>query len=200
MEFYVTLNPDLVPFDRTLRQSVDGLLASYPYNSDDLVIVLCREVATREHFHLYFKDKVKICPPAKSGDKIRSALRRWVRNIFSGEVRFSSRQVEESIRAIAYTIKDGNYLVHNLDWDQFLKAKTVSHPKTKNYKDTMSDFYLSVSGKSPQQLISEVIDIHDQFNLMLDPQRVAKIVRLARVKQKDSSYRRELIDRIFTEL
>lgn len=200
MEFYVTLNPDVQPFNYTLKQSMDKLLQTYTYDSNNLTIVLCREVASREHFHLYFKDSVKTCSAGKAGDATRTALRRWVRGVFSGEVRFSSKQVESSIRAIAYTIKDGNYLCHNLDWGEFLKAKSVSHPKLPKYTDAMSQFYSSVSGKNVRQLISEVIDIHDTYNLMLDPQKVAKIVRLARIKQKDSSYRNELIERIFTEL
>lgn len=192
MEIFVTINPDESPFPKTLNEIKTLLIDDFPYN--DLKFVLCREVAKHEHYHLYIQSSQEY------SDKSRNCIRRYLREIFKGEIRISKRQVENPIRAIAYTIKDGNYITHNIDWWDFVQAKQISKPKAKGYSALISDFYSTVGDKSETKLVNEVIDIFDICNIPIDTFRIAKIVRLSRIKQRDSDYRKRLVDKIIDDI
>lgn len=192
MELFCTINPDESPFPKTLKEIKEEILKEYPY--DEPRFVLCREVAKNEHYHLYLKDeKTNYC------DKTRNAVRRCLREIFKGEIRISKRQVENPIRAIAYTIKDGNYITHGIDWFTFVKAKEESYPKPKKFNSKIIDFYQNASGKHEKGLICEVLTIFEDCNIPIDINRIVKIVRCALCKT-NTNYRQGLIDRILMEL
>lgn len=193
MELFVTINPDECPFPLTLKEIKQKIVDDYPYG--DVRFVLCREVAKHEHYHLYLKDDV-----TQYSDKTRNAVRRFLRELFKGEIRISKRQVENPIAAIAYTIKDGNYITNGIDWWQFIQAKQLSHPKPKGFQGQLSEFYQNVQGKHERGLTCEVITIFDNCNVPIDIHRIAKIVRLAMIKQNDVGYRNGLIDRILNEI
>lgn len=190
MELFITINPDESPFPKTLKQIKDEIHDHLP----DAQFVVCREVAKHEHYHIYYKD-----PNQSYSDKSRNDVRRKLRIIFPGEIRISKRQVEDSIRAIAYTIKDGNYITHAIDWYTWLQAKKTTHPKPKGFSAQLAEFHLNSSGKDDRQLTCEVLKIFEDNNVPIDIYRVAKIVRLA-LSKTNNNYRQGLIDRILCEI
>lgn len=192
MELFCTINPDESPFPMTLKEIKERILKDYPY--DEPRFVLCREVAKNEHYHLYLKDE-----KTEYSDKTRNSVRRFLRELFKGEIRISKRQVENPIKAIAYTIKDGNYITHGIDWWTFIQAREVSHPKPKKFQGKLTDFYQNAMGKTEHGLICEVLTIFEECNIPIDTQRIIKIVRLALCKH-NNNYRLHLIDRIEREL
>lgn len=192
MELFCTINPDESPFPKTLAEIKDLILQEYPY--DEPRFVLCREVAKHEHYHLYIKDE-----RTDYSDKTRNAVRRCLREIFKGEIRISKRQVENPIRAIAYTIKDGNFITHGIDWWTFVQAKNETYPKPKKFQAKLNEFYQNASGKHERGLICEVMTIFEDCNIPIDMNRIVKIVRLALCKT-NMDYRKGLIDRILHEL
>lgn len=192
MELFCTINPDESPFPLTLKEIKDRILSDYPY--DEPRFVLCREVARNEHYHLYLKDE-----KTEYSDKTRNSVRRFLRELFKGEIRISKRQVENPIRAIAYTIKDGNYITHGIDWWSFVQAKEVSHPKPKKFQGKLNEFYTNANGKHEKGLVCEVLTIFEECNIPIDMGRIVKIVRLAMCKH-NNNYRQHLIDRILMEI
>lgn len=192
MEAFVTFIPDEAPYGLTLKEISDNIISIY---NNKAIIVVCREIATNEHYHMYIR--VDGIPWS---DKTRMDLKRRLREFLAGEIRISKRKVEDRIKAIAYTIKDGNYYCHGIDWFEFTKAKEISHPKDKSYNVLIKDFYSNVEGKTEMTLIDEVIDIFDKCNIPICTDRIAKIVRLSIIKKKDASFRNRLKDMIFDKL
>lgn len=192
MELWCTINPDESPFSLRLVDIKQKIIDDYPY--DEPRFVLCREVASREHYHLYIKDeKTEYC------DKTRNAVRRFLRELFKGEIRISKRQVESPIRTIAYAMKDGDYITHGIDWFTFIKAKELSYPKPKKFQGKLNEFYQNCAGKSEQGMACEVLTIFEDSNIPIDIYRVAKILRLA-LSKTNNNYRKGLIERILMEI
>lgn len=119
MEYYIVLNPiddshNLEAFKTILDnyKDVQAYCISFEISDDDV-----------QHYHLYIKTELT----AKT-------LRQRFLRTFKCRSRFSSKEIQDRIRAIAYTIKDGNYFQKNLNVHEFLMAVQVSHPKKPKFE------------------------------------------------------------------
>jgi len=168
-----------------------------PYNSisfEDIIEVLhsidiqkyciSYEEASRPHYHLCLWSP-------RSVENLRWNLKQAI----NGQVYISGKEIQDKVKAIAYTIKDGNYRQNGIDIHTFLMANQIKHKKVK-FDDELKLITddLQLSGRS---LIGAIIDLHVKCNRKIYRAHIRAIYELAMCK-RDKNFRSETIERIFS--
>lgn len=133
---------------------------------------LSQEEATRRHYHLYF-----------NGDYTIERIRYRLKSQIDAQVYISGKDVQDKIRTIAYTIKDGNYTHHNLDVNTFLMAQQVTFKK-KTFDDSVKELK-QIQWSSIEELVDAVIDIYIEFNKKIYEQHLSALVKTIYISQSN---------------
>lgn len=193
----VVFNPDELPYPHDLQTMKKLLIERFRHFGETFRFTISKEFATKEHYHFYI-----YFSGLEWDDRTRVWLKRELRRCFDGELRVTKEKVKDKIRAIAYTIKDGDYVTHNMEWWDVSQAKQIAKPKEEQrYKVLIQRYYDEADGKSEKRLTEELLDICVKCYVPIDTERMAKTVRLALLKQKDNSdYKKRIIEQITDKL
>lgn len=118
--------------------------------------VVSREEATRVHFHIL------LYVPFSA-----ERLRYRIKSSIEGQVYISGKDIQDKVRCIAYTIKDGQYKMKDIDIFEFMKAKQVSHRKVK-FDDAVKIITQNYSrSRNDEALVDELIQVHIDYGRKL---------------------------------
>lgn len=147
--------------------------------------VISLETTPRPHFH--------ICLWAS---KSIENLRYHLKSRIDGQIYISGKDIEDKIAAIAYTIKDGNYVYRGLDVAEFLLANSVSKPKL-DFDQLIKDLTNKYDPRSmsDQSLIKSIIQIYIDCHRKPYRQHIRSLFDSIKLS-KDRSY----IDRITEQI
>lgn len=146
---------------------------------------ICYEEASRPHYHL--------CLFSPRGvENLRWNLKQRI----SGEVYLSAKEIEDKVRAIAYCMKDGNYIEKNIDINTWLLAKQVSFKK----EDFDSDLKKLINNNedSIKTLARALVELHIKYNKKIYRHHLKATMELIRAKRCDQ-YRDLLVNYILDE-
>lgn len=114
--------------------------------------VVSREEASRVHFH------VLLYVPLSA-----ERLRYRIKSCIEGQVYISGKDIQDKVRCIAYTMKDGLYKFKGIDVAEYLRAKQISHKK-KKFDDCLRIIEQNYSrSHADEALIDELIQLHCDF-------------------------------------
>lgn len=140
-----------------------------PYNNDDATLqriaeiielttvparyVISEEIASHLHYHiLTYSDR--------SPERIRYAIKSKI----ECQLYISGREVQDKVKAIAYTIKDGKYIQKNMDVNDFLLAKQISRPK-RTFDDGLKELKeIYKTNMDDEELLRGLIRVYKEFN------------------------------------
>lgn len=147
--------------------------------------VISQETTPRLHFHL--------CLWA---NKSIENLRYHLKSHIDGQIYISGKDIDNKIQAIAYTIKDGNYVHRGLDVAEFLLANQVAKPKA-NFEQLIKDLTNKYEPRtmSDQSLIKSIIQIYIDCHRKPYKQHIRALFDTIKLS-KDSAY----IDRITEQI
>lgn len=177
MEYFIRLTP----YKATTFEDIIDVFSAIDIDT----YVISYEEASRNHYHAYI---ISSYSPERLRYQLKSKL--------SSQVYISGTQVLDKVKTIAYTIKDGNYKHKNIDVNTLLMAESVSKPKF-NFDDELKK--ILDKDITPDKLVDEIIDLYVQSKRKIYIQHIQAIVRNWKA-QKDSSYRKELKNKILDNL
>lgn len=143
---------------------------------------ICEETAARLHYHACIYT-------TKSSESLRYQLKRYI----TGQIYISGRDIEDQVKAVAYCMKDGQWLQKNMDVNILLMAQTVTHKKEAKFEKALNDIIDSDIEQRP--MIRAIVQLHVKHNRRIYPQHIEAMVRLGAAK-RSSNYIERLIDRI----
>jgi len=163
-----------------------------PYDTSDLsdirtvfedigldTYVLSRESASRVHYHSYIRTRF-------TAERLRYQLKSRI----GGQIYISGKSVEDKIRAIAYTIKDGDYVYGNIDVNELLMAIQQSKPKV-----TFDDTINAITSDTVDSVTKGVVRAYKEFKRKPHLGHMEALVRYILLKNS-SSYEQILINKI----
>lgn len=161
------------------------------YKDDVISYCVSFEISSNEfeHFHLYLKS------PTDSET--------W-RNRFKRELklrpRFSREPVRDTVRVLAYAIKDGDYKHHNLNLHEFMLARQISHPKRKNFGEALADLDKSYheQNQGDSEYIDAVLDLYITYNKNFYYQHIIAHIHTQKMK-KHKTFKQRVKERIKNE-
>lgn len=163
-------------------------------------ILVCKEYGTKEeglHYHLFVRDARNI----EWTDANRNKFRRDMKKILgNGAMHLNKEKIRSKIDSLAYIIKDGDYWAYNIDWWEMSRAKAKSTPKKKPYKIRIRDWFDNAKDKSDKTLTKELIAIFKDFRIPIDLDKMAKMVRCAKLGTGDNEYEMRLVELITDKL
>lgn len=174
--YFLRLTPRNPTCLDAIRNIIDPL--SYKY-------VISQEETPRVHYH--------ICMWChKSIENLRYHLKQRV----DGQIYISGKDIEDKINAIAYTIKDGNYVHRNLDITEFLLANAVTKRKLKfdDLIDQLKDEY-NPSTMSDQTLVRKILEIYTKCKRKPYKQHIRALYDTIKLS-KDSRYIDRMVEQI----
>lgn len=147
--------------------------------------VVSYEEASRPHFHFYMESDFS---PERLRYRLKSRL--------TGQIYISGKDVEDKVRTIAYTIKDGNYRLKNIDVNTFLMAKQQSHPK-ETFDKEIKELYEGTY--ETEDLVDKIVDLYIKYNRKIYIQHIQSLVRTIQARNNER-YRKSLVRRIYENL
>lgn len=186
MEHFVVLTP-IVASDHTLDS-----ISSYLKDLQNIKFVISRETHPHLHYHAYLETP-----------RIQQDLRYHFKEVLKLRPRFSSTEIRDRVRAIAYTIKEGNYRVNEIDAFELIKACQISHKKEsmlgydKDVGLIMND--PGTKEKSDKELIRELLKLHVKYNRKIYPQHITAQLRTFRCKY-NQEYEDYLVNKIIDDM
>jgi len=156
---------------------------------DPVKLVVAKEQGTREHFH------IAIWGVTRSSSNLRAHIKTHI----DAQVYISGKDIDNSVNAIAYCFKDGNYRHYGLDINEFLQAITTSKPKLK-YDKILQDIDNQYDGDDKTYL-SKVFKAHVDTNKKVYIQHIKAQLLLVKLKHdKYGTYREYLIEKIIDNI
>lgn len=151
--------------------------------------VVAREKATHEHYHIALWG-VKRSP---------ESLRAFLKLKLIGKWYISGKEIEDKVKAIAYCIKDGDYIYNNLDVNEFLQANSISKRKVK-YDDLLATAEKDYSGDD-KKFVAALIDAHVRTNRKVYLPHIKAQLLLTKLKfDKYGTYKEYLVDKIMDSI
>lgn len=166
----------LTPYKSSTLDDVVEIIDSF-----SSTYVVSYEEASRPHYHIYMDTKYS---PERLRYQLKSKL--------SMQVYISGKDVQDKVRAIAYTIKDGNYRMKNIDVNTFLMAKQQSKPK-ESFDTELK--VISEGGMDTDDLVEAIVNLYIKYNRKMYIQHIQALVRTIQSRNNDT-YRRALCRRI----
>ena len=170
--YFVRITPnDNATFDDIIDMMIHMEIEKY---------FICYEEAARPHYHLCLWTK-------RSPENLRYQLKERV----NGQVYISGKEIQDKVKAIAYCMKDGNYIEKNIDINTFLLAKTITHKKVKfeeELKQIIDNKDLSI-----RTLVKQIVELHIKYNRKIYRQHIKAMIELIRVK-RCPDYKDKLIE------
>lgn len=158
-------------------------------NYDPTKLVVAVEQGTREHYH------IAIWGVTRSSANLRANIKLHL----DCQVYISGKDIENSVKAIAYCFKDGNYKYMGLNIDEFLQAVSVSKPKLK-YDKILQEIDRDYDGDDKKYL-SKVFQAHVDTNKKVYMQHIKAQLLLTKLKHdKYGTYKTYLIEKIIDNL
>lgn len=123
-------------------------------------------------------------------------LRYRLKSVLDGQLYLSGKGVEDKVKAIAYTIKDGNYKSHGIDVFTWMVALRTTRPKESFDEDLkkLIEEYTPIQ-HTERWLVSRLVDIHIKFNRKIYSQHL-KALKDHVILKKDPCYKEKYIDKI----
>lgn len=114
--------------------------------------VLSREVASSVHYHLL------VYTPFSS-----ERVRYRIKGSISCQIYISGKDIQDKVKAIAYTIKDGHYVHKGLNIQEWMMAKQKTHKKI-TFEDAISTIETNYARlRNDEALVQEIIQVHIDF-------------------------------------
>lgn len=196
MEVMIVLTPE----DPTIYEEGGPLLVRQLIDTNFKFkeILVGMEYGTREgglHFHIY-----GICENYSNwSDANRLAMRRKLEKFFNGRININTTSIKSKLKAMAYTIKDGNWVQRNCDWFEVFRAKAIAKPKLAPYKVVLNEWYDKAPGMDVDKLTDELIEIHCNYRIPMDLERMSRMIRTATAISKPAD-RKFIKERILEKL
>lgn len=173
----------ITPYDAVTFEDIEQLLSYLKIER----YVVSYEEASRPHYHIYVETKLSV-----------ERLRYQIKSKLNCQVYISGKEVQSKVKTIAYTIKDGNFRMKNIDVNEYLMAQRVSHAKP-NFDKELKDILSKEWTCSEQRVLTtQVIDLYIKFNRKIYIQHIQSVVRTA--LSRDKNYKNRLIDRVLESL
>lgn len=144
--------------------------------------IIAREEASSVHFHIAMF-KVQITP---------ERLRYHCKNSIEGQWYISGKEVQDQIKAVAYCMKDDNYISNGIDVTTILMAKQIAKPKVK-FDEEMRK--ISEMDEDIEVIIDKIIDLYIRCERKIYIQHIRAQVELIKAK-KSAIYRTILRNKI----
>lgn len=145
--------------------------------------IISREEASSVHYHIAIF-KVQLGP---------ELLRYHCKQSIPGQWYISGKDVQSQIKAVAYCMKDGNYIYNGLDVNTILMAKSISKPKVKF--DEELEKISNIEDKPIEDIVDKIIDLYIRTGRKIYIQHIRAQVELIRAK-RCSTYREILRNKI----
>lgn len=168
---------------------------SYMYNilksqfSQSKFVISREELPKNIHYHL-------VLWTAFSREKLRAQLKK----LFNGfkEISLKQDRVNSPVRAVAYTIKEGNYRLNLLTLQELTEAKKVSFEKPKS----LTQIY----GFIKEEYFNDQITFKETVTRVIEVERTSLNLHTIECmltewkKQKDSNYKNSLVRTLLSRL
>lgn len=145
--------------------------------------IISVEEATKRHYHIVLYAKI-------TAETLRARIKK---NLLC-QVYISGKEIQDKVKAIAYTIKDGNYVFNGLDAFDLMKAKQVSHQKLSFDKEIDKIEYYD-----DRSLVEDVLALYQKYNRKVDKRHLLNLLRTIKLKQS-GEYKEQFIKNILFEL
>lgn len=146
--------------------------------------VLSREVASSVHYHLLVYTPFS---PERVRYRIKGSL--------SCQIYISGKDIQDKVKAIAYTIKDGHYVHKGLNVQEWLMAKQKTHKKI-TFEDAISTIEASyIKDRNDEVLVQEIIQLHIDFKKKIYRNHLKGWYETIRIRA-DNGYRDKVVKEI----
>lgn len=177
--------------DDTAKFTLDSVFSYFSDYTDKLVVSYETD-AKRPHYHFVL-----------FGIEVTTeTLRARIKRDFSGQVYLSGKDVQDKVKTIAYTIKDGFYKHNGLDINTFLMASVISKPKVKFdslIKEVQERYITGIM--TDRELVSHLLDIHIRTDRKIYLHHIKAQALLIKLKKESNKDKRELlIERILDDI
>lgn len=172
------------PYDTVSFEEIENLLQKLKI--DTYVVSYEYEGVSRPHYHLYVETSY-------TNERLRYQCKKHI----NAEVYISQEDVRDKIRAIAYTIKDGNYRLKNIDINTFLMAKQVTHKKETFQSDIDK---LKSSGENNKMIVCRAVkDLYIKHNKKMYMQHMEALCRTI-LATNDKTYAEDVVNQLYNKL
>lgn len=141
------------------------------------------EEASRVHFHIVMYT-----------DRSVEDIRYQIKKKQGLQVYISGKQIEDKVKTIAYTIKDGNYIFKDIDAFALMRATQVTYKKLTFDKEIEAIKYWDDSS-----LFDDVLNLYQKYNKKIDKRHFINLLRTIKLKNS-SDYREQFKKNILYEL
>lgn len=173
----------ITPYGQSELNAIDEIVRSF----NPVSYCLSREIATRVHYHLYFKT-----------DYTKERLRYQLKSKLNAQIYISGKDVQDKIKTIAYTIKDGDYTHMGLDVSTFLMAQSISFQKV-TFDSELKELYSIEWGDSPDKLAGVVLELYCKYNRKIYEQHIVALVKLIMAKQS-GKFQQRILDNVIRQI
>lgn len=173
----------ITPYDRVSLDDVENLFKILKVER----YVVSYEEASRPHYHAFLETSY-------TAERMRYQIKAHL----NGQIYISGKEVQHKVKAIAYTIKDGNFRMKNIDVNEYLMAKSITHQKPNFDKELKEITDKEWTEDQKRQLTEEVLELYVKFNRKIYIQHIQAIVRTS--LSKDKKYRFRLVEKILENL
>lgn len=152
----------------------------------DEFVISYEHLPRNDHFHICLW-KVKRSP---------ENLRYHLKTHLVGQVYISGKEIEDKVKAIAYTIKDGSYRSSGIDVFTWMSAMRTTHKKVK-FDDDVKELTERYDPQlyNDEWLAGGIIEIYRKHNRKIYVQHLRALLQTIKM-HKDSNYKLQLIDKI----
>lgn len=153
--------------------------------------IIAHEVASSVHFHIALWSSVSY----RSNEALKYQLKKYL----IGQVYISGKEIQEKLKVIAYCLKDGHYLQHNVSVTDFLQAASISKPKIK-YDDLIAKIEADYQGDD-KKLARDIFDAYVKTNKKVYLPHIRAQMLLIKLKsEKYGTFKEYLVDKILNDL
>lgn len=150
--------------------------------------VISIEHATNTHFHL-----LVYTPMSPENTRYR------IKANYDCNVYISGKEIQDKIKAIAYTIKDGHYVHSGLDIWEWMQAKQLSRPKIK-FDEAIKTIKSNYSATHYEEgLVRELVQLHIDTGRRIYRQHLRAWIDTIKI-EVDERYRERLIKEILFDI
>lgn len=146
--------------------------------------VVSREEASRVHFHLL------LYVPFSA-----ERLRYRIKSCIEGQVYISGKDIQDKVKCIAYTIKDGCYKQKGISFVDWMQAKQVTKKKIK-FEDSLKAIEVAYAHtRDEETLLRDLMDLHIKHGRKIYKHHIKSWFESIKIKT-DSSYKEKVIKEI----
>lgn len=169
--------------------SLGALKYVFEYHFEKTSYLIAEEKAAHTHYHIALWG-IKLTP---------ETLRYQLKQRLEGQIYISGKEIEDKVKAIAYCIKDGNYISFNLDALALIQATGISKRKLK-FDDLLLQAETDYQGDD-KKFLKQLIEAHVKTNKKVYMQHIKAQLLLTKLK-KDTygTYTQYLIEKIIDNM